>query len=93
LLAVTGGHGWWHFGKSAAGGHHQQAQQQQQKQNLPDGVQATDLRMPGVSPQQVGGHENSIYHVCMMDSFQNETYMCTSFPLDPEEEHYIGKIE
>jgi hypothetical protein len=53
LLAVTGGHGWWHFGKSDDGGHHQQAQQQQ-KQNLPEGVQATDLRMPGVSPQQVG---------------------------------------
>ena len=47
----------------------------QQEVDDDGGIQATELRMPGVVPQQ------------------NETYLCSSFPLDPLETHYIVGFE
>ena len=57
---------WFHFG-------HEDGYNQQKQQNLPEGVQSTDLRMPGVRLEK------------------NDTYLCTAFPLDSDEEHYISE--
>lgn len=54
-----------------------------------DEVEKSELRMPGVTLTTVGF---LCYTFMQIYTFQNETYLCSSFPLDLTDTHYLCKF-